>query len=196
MTREQRYRSKCQQVTKKLYPIGDSTTCSQCGGNHWLSHHHIDRNPRNNSPDNILILCHRCHLRLHRQARDVGNRTRLTKEQIVQIRNPGTNLRKLASILGYNESYLRKVRRGKKNPLPIDSQRKAYDIPSDWVFEDNRGKPRALTGKQVKEILSFQPTLGTKRAKQLAKRYHVGLATIWKARGRYGCYGSKEYDLA
>lgn len=44
-------------------------TCEGCGqhGNrpgNPLTVHHVDYNPRNNSPDNLLLLCSSCHLRV------------------------------------------------------------------------------------------------------------------------------------
>jgi len=43
--------------------------CSECGARHRrgyiLTVHHIDGDPGNNSPENLVALCQRCHLPLH-----------------------------------------------------------------------------------------------------------------------------------
>lgn len=39
--------------------------CSVCGGKP-AERHHIDRNPLNNDPGNIAILCRPCHVAAHR----------------------------------------------------------------------------------------------------------------------------------
>ncbi len=36
-------------------------TCSGCGAEDGLERHHIDRNPFNNAPSNIVVLCSACH---------------------------------------------------------------------------------------------------------------------------------------
>ena len=47
--------------------------CEQCGHPHDPPHgytltvHHIDGDPSNNDPANLVALCQRCHLRLHGQ---------------------------------------------------------------------------------------------------------------------------------
>lgn len=39
--------------------------CEDCGTGEKLHVHHKDRNPANNHPDNLAILCSSCHLKLH-----------------------------------------------------------------------------------------------------------------------------------
>jgi 5-methylcytosine-specific restriction endonuclease McrA len=39
--------------------------CEQCQTTHDLHVHHIDRNPANNDPANLMTLCSSCHLKLH-----------------------------------------------------------------------------------------------------------------------------------
>lgn len=48
------------------------TKCQMCGGTMTLQGHHIDRNPLNNSPENIRILCQNCHKVEHMQKGDWG----------------------------------------------------------------------------------------------------------------------------
>jgi hypothetical protein len=46
--------------------------CSLCGGTTTLQRHHIDRNPTNNDPSNVQILCQHCHAEEHKVAMDWG----------------------------------------------------------------------------------------------------------------------------
>ena len=39
--------------------------CNRCWTLANLQRHHIDRNPMNNTPENIEVLCQTCHLREH-----------------------------------------------------------------------------------------------------------------------------------
>jgi hypothetical protein len=39
--------------------------CSLCGGTKRLGIHHKDRDKHNQSPSNLQVLCHRCHMREH-----------------------------------------------------------------------------------------------------------------------------------
>lgn len=49
--------------------------CAECGRPEELHAHHIDRDPANNSPDNVVTLCASCHL-LHHWRTDKKNRPR------------------------------------------------------------------------------------------------------------------------
>lgn len=42
-----------------------ATSCASCGTAEALHVHHIDRNPANNDPENLMTLCDSCHLKLH-----------------------------------------------------------------------------------------------------------------------------------
>ncbi len=44
-------------------------TCAICGCSDNLQVHHLDRNIRNNSPENLQTLCQSCHMKLHWQQR-------------------------------------------------------------------------------------------------------------------------------
>jgi len=39
--------------------------CEICGSTENLELHHKDRNPKNNDPSNIQLLCRKCHRRIH-----------------------------------------------------------------------------------------------------------------------------------
>lgn len=42
-----------------------ATECKNCGSTKTLQRHHKDRNPLNNAPENIEILCRTCHKNEH-----------------------------------------------------------------------------------------------------------------------------------
>ena len=56
---------------KKCRLEQDGNTCQSCGIGEGLDVHHIDwqgphlPGPTNNGIDNLITLCHKCHLRLH-----------------------------------------------------------------------------------------------------------------------------------
>lgn len=52
-------------------------SCNRCGAQKALHCHHKDRNPQNNAPVNIEVLCHRCHEQEHIAAGDWGKGRRL-----------------------------------------------------------------------------------------------------------------------
>lgn len=60
-----RYGREFNDVLKDLIRARDDFRCQECGciqGEEKLSIHHIDYNPKNNDPDNLISLCRRCHL--------------------------------------------------------------------------------------------------------------------------------------
>lgn len=42
-----------------------ASSCRDCGATEMLHVHHMDRNPANNDPANLVTLCGSCHLKLH-----------------------------------------------------------------------------------------------------------------------------------
>ena len=96
--------------TKERYPdnwreISQATIearggkCEDCGARSGYSFkvltvHHIDYDPANNDPANLVVLCQGCHLR--RQARDLSEATRLNKVVVLlrmgQLVFPGMEL--------------------------------------------------------------------------------------------------------
>ena len=53
-------------AAQRMYPIADDDVCDHCGGEKILQRHHIDHNPMNNEPNNIALLCQKCHGLEHR----------------------------------------------------------------------------------------------------------------------------------
>lgn len=46
--------------------------CQRCGGKKRLSVHHRDRDKHNQTPANLEILCHRCHMNEHARTKETG----------------------------------------------------------------------------------------------------------------------------
>lgn len=42
-----------------------STRCATCGTAETLQVHHLDKNPANNKPENLMTLCRSCHTKWH-----------------------------------------------------------------------------------------------------------------------------------
>jgi 5-methylcytosine-specific restriction endonuclease McrA len=45
--------------------LGREKRCEICGSSRNIDVHHIDHDYRNNTIDNIMILCRRCHIKIH-----------------------------------------------------------------------------------------------------------------------------------
>lgn len=43
------------------------SACAICGKEGYTEVHHVDKNPMNNSPDNLVRLCKSCHAKQHRE---------------------------------------------------------------------------------------------------------------------------------
>ena len=55
--------------------VVEAGRCANCGGDGTESHlgvHHKDRDKHNQSPDNLIILCHRCHMQEHAEQGETG----------------------------------------------------------------------------------------------------------------------------
>lgn len=55
--------------------------CEVCADTRNLVVHHIDRNRRNNSDDNLMMLCRRCHAEVHGVAANLGETPMLYKNK-------------------------------------------------------------------------------------------------------------------
>ena len=62
------YNSEWKKLSEKII-IERGEKCERCGrkrdryerNKFWLTVHHKDRNPANNNPDNLIVLCPKCH---------------------------------------------------------------------------------------------------------------------------------------
>jgi len=191
--RLQRYQYEGRLVAKYNFPIPD--VLCQCGIAKVTDIHHIDGNTHNNISDNIQFLCHKCHLRLERQKRNVGLHTKLTQEQIDRIKNEKESTYKLAKEFGLYQSHISKIRNGKTNPIPYNPP----SVPDDWVPSQVNGKwlkPRkqALSVEQVHELIQ-EIFLPRRKALEYANKWNVAISTIYKAKGRYGGYAHPMFNL-
>ena len=80
--RTKQYRMLGRYEAKRLFPIATGTACTSCRVAAATDRHHVDGNTHNNTQQNVVFLCHRCHLRRERKDRRVGSRSRLTTAQI------------------------------------------------------------------------------------------------------------------
>jgi hypothetical protein len=46
--------------------------CMQCGSTKNIDVHHKDKNRKNNKLENLLVMCHKCHIKYHDKKGDVG----------------------------------------------------------------------------------------------------------------------------
>lgn len=173
-------------IAKKLFPIPNNLC--KCG-NPLSDIHHIDSNTHNNSPDNIMFLCHKCHAQIERQNRKVGSHTKLSQSDIDNIKNPNIKISTLAKELNLHPAYLRRIRNGQKNPIPYSPP----TIPDNWTpprTSDNkqiRFQKHALSPEQVKELrqIMFMPR---NIAQNFANKFNVSISTIYKAKNAHAGY--------
>ena len=57
----------------------DGHLCAVCGGGEDLHIHHIDRDPTNDDPGNLITLCGICHARVHTELRREGGGDRVAR---------------------------------------------------------------------------------------------------------------------
>lgn len=66
----------CDRTCMALYQLGESPSshflkrfrkgsCEKCGSSHLLQVHHANSNRSDNSPENLITLCARCHAQFH-----------------------------------------------------------------------------------------------------------------------------------
>lgn len=65
----QRERWAGRKEAQRRYPITSTDRCAACCGTETLQRHHKDRNPTNNAPENIEIVCVDCHAKEHRRVK-------------------------------------------------------------------------------------------------------------------------------
>jgi len=77
----------------------DGNACVVCGATSKLIVHHVNGNKVNNSMENLVVVCRRCHLDIHRLG---GNDTRtLASKLVMHPRGSGTNVRGRAKMAGW-----------------------------------------------------------------------------------------------
>ena len=175
---------------KRLWPVLEGALCAECKKALATDRHHVDGDRHNNDRNNLRFLCHVCLCAKLSQAHRTGPRSKLTAAQIERIKKHKGDLRDLSKELGFCEGYFKQIRCGVRSPKGADTYETPF-VPAHFV---RNGPPRALSVAQVKEILSYQPTLGNKNAHRLAKSFNVCLTIIFRARGRYGCYAEDMYN--
>lgn len=63
----------------------EATHCKECKNKKTalkpIGVHHIDKNPRNNNINNLIILCQSCHAKLHKLTDNMGRKTIWEKDK-------------------------------------------------------------------------------------------------------------------
>lgn len=77
------YGDKFTKELKNVVRKRDNWTCQQCEKKRSITCHHIDENKLNNSKENLIILCKKCHIKYHRLNQKEKNKLkRLYRERI------------------------------------------------------------------------------------------------------------------
>jgi hypothetical protein len=107
---------------RRLYPL-DGVLCENHCGNPAVDHHHIDGDPHNNAPENVLRVCRRCHMRLdgrvrsrHQRARGAATgKAKLTEDDVraIRCRRQSESLAVLAAEYGISQSLVSQITRRK-----------------------------------------------------------------------------------
>lgn len=70
---EQDYRPAHQSAFRLAYKVLKlEKRCQICGAENNIDVHHKDGNYKNNSLDNLMILCRKCHIKIHRYGKEVS----------------------------------------------------------------------------------------------------------------------------
>lgn len=133
--------------------------------------------------------------------RTVGRRSRLSISDLVKIRERHSEddtyyrypAKDLGIEFGYSAKHIRSIRRGDRDPIPLELQPERVEVPADYVPHNKVGKPRALCAEAVLEIqgaisLDTSGCLGRRRALAFAGKFGVHITTVYKARSGAGCY--------
>lgn len=197
-----KYQNKGRQCGQRKYGKATEGLCSKCDKVKLLHKHHIDEDTHNNAESNILRICNSCHQKLKHKFSRKGRRSRLTISDLAKIRErhpeddsyPRYPAKDLGVEFGYSANYIRGIRRGDRDTVPVESQPERVEVPADYVPHNKVGKPRALSSEQLSEIQGALPMgggtdLGRRRALLFADKFGVHITTIYKARSGAGCYG-------
>jgi predicted HTH transcriptional regulator len=86
--------------------------CQRCGSNDEIEVHHRDRNRSNNSPENLEVLCHECHMDEHHEERSERASLHETpaEELVLDILKEGrVTAPYIAKETGYSNAYARDI---------------------------------------------------------------------------------------
>lgn len=59
----------------------NTKTCEICGSQRFLVVHHIDQHRKNNSPDNLMMLCRHCHAQVHGLSASLGQTPMVSRHE-------------------------------------------------------------------------------------------------------------------
>ena len=84
-SKKMRTSNRCRQLLRK----GNQPACYLCDSQVDLEVHHIDWHHENDNPDNLVTLCHRCHMELHRSGYVSRQELDGIRDKIRAERTPG-----------------------------------------------------------------------------------------------------------
>ncbi len=79
ITAREKYTLRGWKVVRDAIMDRDGRRCAVCGGGENLHVHHIDLDPTNDTPANLITLCGICHARVHTDLRREGGTERVAK---------------------------------------------------------------------------------------------------------------------
>lgn len=110
---------------RALYPITPDTWCVDCLDQYAVTRHHRDGDATHNAPENVAILCHACHVRLH------------TRERWHADRDPARKLRR-SRIMRHYTAHARK----EPSMRAVYTVVQVRNVPREWdgwlVFSGRR----------------------------------------------------------
>jgi hypothetical protein len=127
----------------KLYPVLGK--CQRCGLKDARERHHKDSNTLNNNPDNVMLVCHSCHGKLHPLSGESNGRAKLTAIQVCEI--------KVRLSMGEKQTVL--AREYKVSRYPIYAIAKGLN----WQSVLNKGGQENAEDKAGKKV-SDRPAQG------------------------------------
>jgi transcriptional regulator with XRE-family HTH domain len=159
-------------------------TCQYCGGT-ATEVHHKDRSKNNHAPDNLIPVCHKCHMQIHADKNsaprwdtemilvammqhglnkgELAARAGITRQTITRLLKTGltknSTMKRIANILGY----------------PIE----AFLLPKE-AFKLSQLEKRAATINDIK--LAIECKLEAVQDPVLHRRYHIWIANDIKRR--------------
>jgi len=81
-------------------------SCKLCGDREYIIVHHLDKNVKNNDRKNLLVVCKRCHAKLH------GQTLRFTKPNMIlikELRSQDYTYREIGEYLGISRQRVNQI---------------------------------------------------------------------------------------
>ena len=149
--------------------------CIVCGSENKISVHHKDRNKKNNTKENLVVLCDPCHKRIHIKDGEMGRgivgtvpQPKIIHEMVVQLFKNGKTIKEIAKGYGYTTKgiiwILKKY--GIETPKPIRHDNITIEMISTLLMS-------GLSKRQTAISLGVTHTWITNKLKKDRKRYEI-----------------------